>query len=196
MKLAVIFLALLMSLLISFAPQETEPAVCRGKVLPITLIPGPPMTVNTYVKLRFGGTRPPPLPWTHGFPTEKGFKLVIRTREEFSNYWKRLTSPVPPGQWVPPLPEIDFSKEMIVVSAMGMRPSPGYSTLIDGACEVNGQVKVFISNLDKTAPCGAALGVISYPADAVRIPRSDLPVVFHETELTCAEWVKRGTLKK
>jgi hypothetical protein len=74
---------------------------------------------------------------------------------------------------------------MIVVAAMGQRPSSGYSIIIDGACQGHDQVEVFVSSIE--TPCGAALGVVTYPADAVRLPRSDLPVVFRETQLSCAE---------
>lgn len=140
--------------------------------------------------LRFGGTRPFPRPWVHSFKSDTPFRLVIKSRDEFSDFWKRLLAPIPPGQWTPELPEIDFSKEMIVVSAMGAKPSSGYWTIIDGACEADGQVEVFISNVDPR-PCGATLAVVTYPADAVRIPRSDLPVVFRETQVSCNELIKK-----
>jgi len=94
---------------------------------------------------------------------------------------------------VPPLPEIDFSKEMIVVSAMGSRPSSGYLIYIDGACEVDGQVEVFVSSVEDG--CGAELAIVTNPADAVRLPRTDLPVVFRETQLACKEWRDRMTPK-
>jgi hypothetical protein len=97
-------------------------------------------------------------------------------------------APVLPGNWVPPQPEIDFAKEMLVVSANGQRPSSGYWTIIDGACETDGQLEIFITNLEEV--CGGALMVLTYPADAVRIPRSDSPVVFRETQIRCDEWRK------
>jgi len=104
-----------------------------------------------------------------------------------SNFWKQLTARVPPGGWVPPPPEIDFSKEMVVVAAMGSRPSSGYWIIIDGACEVDGQVEVFVSSVED-ARCSGQFPVVTYPADAVRIPRTDLPIVFRETRVSCTEW--------
>lgn len=184
MKLALICFSVLTSLSISFASQEKQPIVCRGKSLPLLSIPGPKMT-GPARPLRFGGTREVGSPYFYSFPTDKAFTLVIRNRDEFSSFWKRLTAPVPKGDWLPEPPEIDFSKEIMVVSAMGTRPSSGYGTMIDGACEVDGQIEVFISNLE--TPCGAALTVLTAPADAVRIPRTDLPVVFRETQITCNE---------
>jgi hypothetical protein len=95
-----------------------------------------------------------------------------------------------PGQWLPPLPEIDFSKEMIIVSVMGQRPTSGYLTVIDGACEVDGQVEVFISSVEDPS-CIGVFDAFTYPADAVRVPRSDLPVVFRETKIPCKQWAKQ-----
>jgi len=195
MKLALILFSVLVSLSSWFAGQEKPPIICRGKPLSIVLLPGPKMTWDLQVPLRFGGTRELPRPPITGFPSEKGFREVIRNREEFIDFWKRLHGRVPPGGYVMPLPEIDFSKEMIVVAAMGQRPSSGYSILIDGACEVDGQVEVFVSSVEELS-CG--IGVfpsMTAPADAVRLPRSDLPVVFRETQLSCKVWRDRMTPK-
>ena len=184
MKLALIVFSVLTSLSMWMAAQETRPIVCRGKPLPITILPGPKMTAVS-LPLRFGGTRPPPLPWINSFPSKNAFRLVIRSRDEFSELWKRFLAPVPPGNWVPPMPEVDFSKEMVVVAAMGEKPSSGYMIIIDGACEVDGHVEVFVSSFD--GACGAQLAVLTSPADAVRIPQTDLPVVFRETQIACTE---------
>jgi len=195
MKLALIIFSVLVSLSSWFAGQEKPPIICRGKPLSIALLPGPKMTWDLQVPLRFGGTRELPRPPITGFPSEKGFREVIRNREEFIDFWKRLHGRVPPGGFVIPLPEIDFSKEMIVVAAMGQRPSSGYSILIDGACEVDGQIEVFVSSVEEVS-CG--MGVfpsMTAPADAVRLPRSELPVVFRETQLSCKEWRDRMTPK-
>ncbi len=186
MKLALILFPVLTSLSMWFGWQGTPPVICRGKPLSITLLPGPKMT-GPSLPLRFGGTRPFPSPYVNMFPSEKGFRLVIKNRDEFSDFWKRLTAQVPPGQWVPALLEVDFAKETIVVSAMGQRPSSGYWTIIDGACEVDGKVEVFVSNVED-ASCSGQLAVLTYPADAVRIPRTDLPIVFRETLVSCKQW--------
>ena len=186
MKLALIFFSVLTSLSMLFATQGTPPVVCRGKALPITLIPGPKMT-GPSLPLRFGGTRPNPSPWVNIYHSEKGFHQVIKSRDEFSGFWKGLAMP---AQWIPPLPEIDFAKEMIIVSVMGQRPTSGYLTVIDGACEVDGQVEVFISSVEDHS-CIGVFDSYTYPSDAVRIPRSDLPVVFRETQVPCKQWAKQ-----
>lgn len=189
MKLALILFSVLTSLSMSFAVQGTPPGTCRGKSLPITLIPGPKMT-GPSLPLRFGGTRPVPSPWVNIYPSVRGFRQVIKSRDEFSEFWKGLAGPVASSQLVPPLPEIDFSKEMIVVAVMGQRPTSGYWNAIDGACEVDGKLEVFISSVEDPS-CIGVTGSLTYPADAVRLPRSDLPVVFRETQIPCKQWAKQ-----
>ena len=185
MKLALIFLVLT-GLSLWFAAQGTPPAECRGKSLPITTYEVGMKVTRSPIPLRFGGTRLAP---NFGFQTDKGFRLVVKNQDQYNEFWKQLIAPIAPGKWIPPMPEIDFSKEMLVVSAMGPRPSTGYGTVIDGACEADGQLEIFISTLD--VQCGAALAVITYPADAVLMPRSDLPIVFRETQITCEELYKK-----
>ena len=187
MKLALVFFSVLTSLPFWFAAQGTPPDICRGKPLSITLLPGPRMT-GPSLPLRFGGTRPFPSPYVNGFPSENSLRLVIRNRDEFSDFWRRLTAKIPPGQWVPPPPEIDFSKEMVVVAAMGARPTSGYWVFIDGACEVNGQVEVFVSNVED-ARCSGQFQAVTYPADAVRLPQTNMPIVFRETQIGCKQWL-------
>ena len=185
MKLALIFFSVLSSLSLWFAPQRTQPVKCPGKPLSIKLLPGPKMT-GPSLPLRFGGTRELP---NLGVFSEEAFRQVIKNRDEFNDLWKRLTARIPPDNSVPSPPEIDFSKEMVVVAAMGQRPSSGYWIIIDGACESNGQVEVFVSNVEEPACAGHGIfTMLTYPSDIVRLPQIDLPIVFHETQMSCTEW--------
>ena len=183
MKPALICFAVLTSFSLWLGAQGAPPITCHGKPLSITMFPGPKMT-GPSLPLRFGGTRQ--LPFLQ-FPSNKSLRLVIKNRDEFSNFWKQLNSRVVSTQSAPP-PEIDFSKEMIVVAAMGERPTSGYWTYIDGACEVDGQVEVFVSTVEGGGKCGVVFTVLTYPADAVRLPRTDLPIVFRETQVSCSQW--------
>jgi hypothetical protein len=142
------------------------------------------------VPLRFCGTRQFPGPPINGLYSEKGKRFVIKTRDEFTDFWKQFTGRMPPENGAIPLPEVDFSKEMVIITAMGMRPTSGYWTVIDGACEIDGQVEVFVTNVEDTS-CMGVFDVLTYPADAVRIPQTDLPIVFRETNISCTEWMNR-----
>ena len=129
------------------------------------------------------GTNTTPI-WQAGIWDE--LRIVIRDRATWENTWKRIFSPDPyhdPYQAMPPLPEIDFSQEMLIVAAMGRRPSSNYQIMVDGARERNNRVEVEVHNI---SICTSALGIITAPIDIVRIPRTDLPVTFNEIE------VKRG----
>ena len=183
MKPALIVFSVLISLPFWFAAQGTPPPViCRGKSLPITSIPGPEKMTVASIPLRFGGTRLVPHPYANNFPSDEALRLVIKNRDEFSNYWKQLFSQLPLSERVPPVPEIDFSREMVVVAALGRRPG---GIFIDGVCEADGQVEVFVSSINVI--CGAQPDIGRAPADAIRLPKSDLPVVFRETQLSCAD---------
>jgi len=189
MKLALIFFSVLTSLSLWFGAQDKQPITCKGKPLPIMLLPGPKIT-GPELPLRFGGTRSFPGPPINGYKSDNSFRLVIKTRDEFIDFWKKFTTSFQPDQVIPP-PEIDFSKDMVIVAAMGMKPTSGYQIIIDGACEVDGHVEVFVSNIDSTKCGGGQAQVITYPADAVRLPQTDLPVVFRETQIPCTEWFNR-----
>jgi hypothetical protein len=186
MKVALVFLSVLASLSALFAAQQKPAVECRGKSLPITLLPGPKMT-GPSLPLRFGGTREFPRPPINNFRTDKGFRLVIKSRDEFSEFWKRFTAPIPPSNGIPPPPEIDFTNEFIIVAAMGERPTSGYWIFIDGACEVDGHVEVFVTSVEDPR-CMGVFPVLTYSADAVRIPRTDLPIIFRETQVSCTQW--------
>src|SRR6185436_1971626 len=110
MKPALICFAVLTTLSLWFGVQEKQPITCKGRPLPIVLLPGPKMT-GPELPLRFGGTRPFPRPPINGYRSDNSFRLVIKTRDKFNDFWKQFTAPYPPSQWVPP-PEVDFSKEM------------------------------------------------------------------------------------
>ena len=188
MKVALILFSILATFSFWFGPQGTLPDTCRGKSLPIKMLHGPKMTGS--LPLRFGGTRPFPGPPIDTLPTGTKVHLVIKDFEEFAALWNRIAAKNPPGDWKAPPPQIDFSKEMVIISALGSRPTSGYWTIIDGACEVDNQLEVFITNVEDTS-CVGQVQIRTYPADAVRIPRSDLPVVFRETEIPCTEWIKQ-----
>jgi len=192
MKWALILFSVLTSLSWLFGVQEKQPIVCHGKPLSIALLPGPKMT-GPSLPLRFGGTREFPRPPINSLRSDNELRLVIKSQEEFSSLWRRFIGPVPPEQGVPPFPEIDFSKEIVIIAAMGTRPTSGYWIFVDGACEVDGQVEVFVSNVEDTS-CIGGLTSLTYPADAVRLPRTDLPIVFRETQIPCTEWARRFKL--
>ena len=165
-----VLLACSIALFLSCPAQQNLPkeAVCRGKSIPVT-----PLDVGVKVNgpqrtsLLYGGI-------------SQRSRLVIRDAEAFNQLWEQLT-----GQQSerPPLPKVDFSREMLVVAAMGTRPSSGFDIIVESACEVDNKLEVYVRSTDYSK-CGLQLGVITAPADIVRVAKTDLPVVFRETEVS------------
>ena len=129
--------------------------------------------------------------WNAGIWDE--LRIVIRDRETWDSVWKRIcctsdqlfrnpsTSLLPLPEMLP-LPEIDFSREMIVVAAMGERPNGGYRIIVDSAHERDNRLELEVQNI---SPCGADYPIMTAPIDIVRLPKSDLPVTFREVKREC-----------
>ena len=148
-------------------PQIPE-SVCRGKAVAVTLLERP-------FGLKLVGRR---TSYLNGGISQHA-RLVIRERAEFNELWNQMMQPVSDK---PPLPEVDFSREMLIVAAMGPKPSP-YEIIIDSACEVDNQLEVSVRST-RFILCGANVGLLPLTVDIVRLPKTDLPVVFRETEFT------------
>ena len=187
MKLFLVFclLMFLASASTYSSEQEKEAPFCTGKPVSITTLPEPKMTFAP-IPLRSGGTRE--FPKIH-FLSDGPLQFVIRDRIQFTDFWKRAQIFAIPGVGFPPMPEIDFSKNMLVAVVMGNKPTPGYQIIIDGACEIDGHLEVFVTSIDPTG-CSQFEGQ-SAAADIVILPRTDLPVVFRETKVDCKELQKQ-----
>jgi PrcB C-terminal len=114
-------------------------------------------------------------------------RLVVRDREAWVDVWKRIHAVDPyRRQYAEPplLPEIDFSREMVVVAAMGQRPSSAYAIVIDSAYayERNYRLEIVVRSVENRKRCGA-FTVMTAPVDIVRLPKTDRSVIFRETEV-------------
>ena len=112
-------------------------------------------------------------------------RLVIREQDAWREIWKRIHRFGPfegPNSEIPSLPEVDFSREMIVVAASGSRPSGGYTVIIEAAHERNNQVEIAVRSISPGKNC-ASLSVVTAPVDLVRLPKTERSIVFRETEV-------------
>jgi len=152
-------------------------------VLPVTQNDqGTPVTV-TPMGPKFPGLR---VPFRTSCGLEDQLRLVVRDRAAWEDIWKRIHSIGPshlPDPATPALPEIDFSREMVIVAAMGQRPTSGYGIIIDRAYayERNYRLEVLVRNVENRK-CGG-LTVVTSPVDIVRLPKTDRSVVFREIEV-------------
>lgn len=120
--------------------------------------------------------------WSFGESnTKDSFRVVVRDRDTWLDLWKRIYPVVPSKGAYPELPEIDFSREMVVVAAMGQRPSSGYAIIIEGAYERDDRLEVVVKSVENLKCVG--LTVLTSPVDIVRLPKVERPVVFREIEV-------------
>lgn len=104
------------------------------------------------------------------FSDNSGFtqpaRLVVRDAAAWRDAWATI--------WqgygtVPPLPAVDFSREIVLVAALGQRPSGGYSILVDSAATRDGELFVRVRSIAPGARCGTTTALTS-PVDVVRVP--------------------------
>ena len=110
-------------------------------------------------------------------------RLVVRDRDAWLDVWKRINTVRDPRLGpdpIPPLPEIDFSREIVVVAAMGRRPTGGYFISIDGAYERDNLVEVVVRSVETR--CGG-FTILTAPLVIVRLPKTERSVVFREIEV-------------
>ncbi|HBB95409.1 MAG TPA: hypothetical protein DC054_08455 [Blastocatellia bacterium] len=160
-----------------------------GRSLPVngqgTAAPGSPITVTRLIV-------------TYGTYTSRircclltdKERIVVRDRATWESVWTRN----PPSTFVlgedgkfkstfPPLPEIDFAKETLIVVSMGQQPTSGYSITVEGAKEFADRIEIEVQSVSPNRNQCSLLTMSTTPIDVVRLPRTDKTVVFHETEV-------------
>jgi hypothetical protein len=107
---------------------------------------------------------------------DKPDRIVIRDSVTWQVVWKDV--------WrgfseVPPLPTVDFSREMILVAALGAHSTGGYGIMIDGANEAaNGGINVTIRSI---SPLNCLVTeAFTQPVDIARLPLRSGRVEFNE----------------
>ena len=103
-------------------------------------------------------------------------RVVVRDSVAWRRAWETIHRPFIPA---PPIPRIDFNREMIVVAALGHRPTEGYGIIIEDATQDSAGVEVGIRRTVPGAGCMTA-AVVTQPVDVARLPASDQPVRFRE----------------
>ena len=95
-------------------------------------------------------------------------RLVIRDRDAWRSIWSKLYERTSP---IPPMPEIDFANEVVVVAALGERGSGGFNVVFSGATENDsGGIDVTVRAASPGDRC-AMLTVLTQPVDIARVPR-------------------------
>jgi hypothetical protein len=109
---------------------------------------------------------------------DKPLRTVIRDEAAWVELWAEIHRAVDP---VPERPEVDFSREMLVVVAMGTRRSGGFDISVRDITATDGGLEVTVQ--ESAPPPGAMVGMsLTQPVEVVRVDSSDQEVIFVDAE--------------
>lgn len=126
------------------------------------------------------GVRPSPIifwrldMWTANtgltVPTER----VVTNAEDWRVVWSKVYQNIDPP---PAVPEIDFSKEVVVVVGIGGRSNGGYQLQINTVRDLGAAVEISSSTRVSGNQCAKATAE-NAPVQMVRMPKVSKPVTF------------------
>ncbi len=123
-----------------------------------------PISFETVLNSQYSGIRTPR-------------RAVIRDAEQWRAFIREATNVDGTNPAAPA--EVDFTREMVIVAAMGMRRSGGYSIAIENIFSAAGKLLVVVREVSpKTA--SMTTQALTAPLMAVRVARSNDPVSFVE----------------
>jgi len=105
--------------------------------------------------------------------------LVVRDSSAWQELWQRVNRPFIPA---PPVPTIDFQQEMIIVAALGTRPTAGHDVVIEGAEQDSAGIQILVRRSEPAPGCPVAAAV-TQPVDLARLRADRRAVRFRERQV-------------
>ena len=106
-------------------------------------------------------------------------RLVVQDSVDWAAIWRRMNGPGAAAR-----PEIDFSREMLLVVGMGEQPCMGYGISVDTVFrDRERRIYAVVRERQRGVRCGCLNEVVS-PVDVIRVPRTARPVTFLERRET------------
>lgn len=103
-------------------------------------------------------------------------RFVVRDSRAWREAWQTIHRPfIPP----PAVPSIDFTREMVLVAALGARASGGYEIVFENVREDTSGIEVALRVSEPARGCPVA-AAMTQPVDLARIPTSARPVRFRQ----------------
>lgn len=97
---------------------------------------------------------------------EESRRAVIRSDLAWPGFWVELQGSLRPQ---PPVPSIDFSRDLVIAAAMGQRSSGGYSIEIREVAADEGKLFAVVVEVSPGANCFVT-AALTQPVDVVRVP--------------------------
>lgn len=101
-------------------------------------------------------------------------RFVVRDDATWQTVWTSIWRGFTP---MPPLPNVDFNKEMVIVATLGSRSTGGYGIVVDSALMTTNGLTVWVSTSSPGQTCFTTQAFTA-PVDIARIQRIDVPVGF------------------
>ena len=105
---------------------------------------------------------------------DQATRFVVRDRAGWESAWSQIHARLRP---VPPLPDVDFSMQMIAVVGLGGQSTSGYDVVLASASETSGTITVEATSKSPSPRC-VTLPVVTSPVDLARLPRREGAVLF------------------
>ena len=105
--------------------------------------------------------------------------LVVRDSSAWQELWQRVNRPFIPA---PPAPAVNFQQEMIVVAALGRRPTAGHDVVIEGAEQDSTGIEVVVRRSEPAPGCPVNAAV-TQPVDMARMRADRRAVRFRERQV-------------
>lgn len=108
-------------------------------------------------------------------------RIVIEDSAAWAALWPRVVGSHSPR---PPLPRVDFSREVIVIASMGQQSSGGFTITIDTATTMGDTLRLNITQRSPGPTC-MTTAALSFPIALARVVRPKPPIQFIErTDVT------------
>lgn len=103
--------------------------------------------------------------------------LEIHSFKELSASWTKLFAKY---DRKPPIPTIDYEKNMLLVVALGERSNAGYAIKVKSIMESKNELSVITEETKPGNTCNSAM-VMAYPFQLIEIPKTEKPIKFRMT---------------
>jgi hypothetical protein len=134
-------------------------------------------TASPGIKLQVTRLRSEPYPFAVVSGLRQSTRIIVRDDATWQSLWSTIWIGASP---VPAAPAIDFSREMLVVAALGSRSTGGFGILVDSAARASDGITVWIRTIAPGPSCGTTQA-FTQPVDLARLPRIDAVVRFTDT---------------
>lgn len=101
--------------------------------------------------------------------------FAVRDQSSWEGLWNQVTQAMYPA---PAIPQIDFTKNIVVFAAAGTKSTSGYSIEITNAAETSAGVSVDVTVTSPGSTC-AVSQLVTFPVAIAAIPRRDSAIGFN-----------------